>query len=170
MDILKLVVTQNGLRNPTQINGMMDHIEAGKIFDLHSINKHKEKIGSDYGPKLIQLSRFEDGRIFIADGHHRILSLVLSGRENLYQEEYVLTDWTYWDYQQINLNQNWYTPFDPRREVRYPDYTQFKAAVDNLRKISEQDALNFIKNNNTLYKCRRQYECIVSLGEDTGFV
>lgn len=137
IDIDDLTVTQSGFRHPSQIQNMVELISVGGKFDLPTLEKYSS--GKDI--RLINISRFEDGRLFIHDGHHRVAAVYLGGRKYLYDDEYVIKDWTYSEYLEINFEKKWVTPFDPRTEVRVPDYGDYKKYVyTQLNLYGEQAA------------------------------
>ena len=63
------------LRNPAQLCGMIENLEAL--------------------PPII-LARCEDGELQLEDGHHRLTAYWLSGRDHLYPYEYVLLEKDQW--------------------------------------------------------------------------
>ena len=152
--IKDLKITQYGLRNRGQLQGMIDFIKNGGCFNKQSL------ISS--GP-LIQLAVFEDGEVYIADGHHRIAAMIIAGRYEMYEEEFETTSWRYSDYTDINLNCGWVTPFDPRYELRIADYAEYKA---DLSKISLFEAKGFIRANKSMYVVDKKISTISDLIEE----
>lgn len=142
LKIEDLVVTQNGFRNPDQIQEMVAYVADGGIFDTQSLSEHSD--GRDV--RLINLVKFEDGRIFIHDGHHRVAAIYLGGRKFLSSDEYTIKSWKYEDYKTINFQVGWVTPYDPRIEVRIPDYFFFKEEVARRLESSEAEARWFIND------------------------
>lgn len=71
------------------------------------------------GPPVL-LARVE-GVDYIHDGHHRLIAAGLAGIEpQIRVEEYSMVDY-------VNPNPpRWMTPFDPRFEVRVPEFFSFK--------------------------------------------
>lgn len=126
--IKDLTVTQDGFRNDYQITDMIAYAANGGAFHQRAIIEHK----NNHRAKLITIAVFQDGRKFIHDGHHRVASIYLSGRDFLYNDEVELKHWSYNDYIQPNLGAGWITPFDPRIEVRISDYTSFKNTVTSM--------------------------------------
>ena len=121
---------------------MLQHVHCGGLFDLQSMR--------DFGcrsNKLIAISVFPDGKMFLRDGLHRVTAIHLErpGRE-LHESEYVLEPMTYRRYATPNLEKGWITPFDPRFEVRLNDFIDFKNGVG-----SAEDPLDYI------YQYRDQY-------------
>lgn len=130
LSINELTITQNGFRNGDQIRAMVAFVADGGVFEYSALKTYSA--GQDTRP--INIVRFEDGRLYIHDGHHRIAAIYLGGRTYLHDSEYVITDWKYSDYTVINFEVKWVTPYDPRSEVRISDYWDFKQrAFDYLR-------------------------------------
>ena len=144
MNIENVIITQEELRNPEQIPEMVKFVNLGGFFS-----------DSD---KKISLSRFPDSKIFIHDGHHRICAIYLAGRRHLSKTEYIITDWTYEDYLEINFVNNWITPFHPMYEIRIPDLSDFRNSVNN-----SSDKVDFINCNKHLYAKPRKISKISEL-------
>jgi len=119
---------------------------------------------------LIQLSLFEDGLIFIHDGHHRCVATHLGGRSWLRSDEYVVNKWTYADYKALNPAANWFTPFDPRSTIRLPDLKSFKDRMK--KKFAELNDLGlleaFILENHGEYARHRTLWTVSELAEKLG--
>lgn len=143
--ISSLIPTQHSLRNFDHIGRMTKFVTDGGIFNPSSLNNYNPNRTS-----LISLNQFEDGKLYIQDGHHRIIGIYLDHRDFLHDSEYIIEHWTYADYLELNehsLKRKWFTPFDPRIEVRHPEFHSYK------RSVPEKDPLTFIKQawNNGLY-------------------
>lgn len=73
---------------------------------------------------------WEDAKVYIHDGHHRCLAMILAGHTYLlddeFNQDYMLTEFRYTDYARINIKRGFLTPFDPRTETRLPDFKQYK--------------------------------------------
>lgn len=148
-----LEVTHNSLRHRDSLREMVQHVENGGFWDEPSLKAYAEKNlkhQSRVSPP-IQLSEFEDGRIFIHDGHHRTASVFLAGRKFLANTEYVIARWRYYDYMVISHENGWYTPFDPRTHCRIPDFGEFKATSRQKFNIDPDIAIHWIKDNQDLY-------------------
>jgi hypothetical protein len=143
-----LSITQDGFRFPRQIQEMVELVASNGRFNLGALAAHNN--GDDL--RLINIARFEDGRHFIHDGHHRVAAIYLGGRKFVHANEYEVTDWKYEQYLEINLDKGWITPFDPRIELRVPDYTAYKQYVmENLKACGKESATAFIKMARTSY-------------------
>lgn len=151
-----ILVTQNGLRNINQIKPMIKYVKDGGKFDKGSMDGYFIKHPKAHNGPVIQLAKFPDGKLFIADGHHRMFAILLAGRDFLYDNEYTVVNWTYESYVDVNFTQKWVTPFDPRLELRFFDFLAFKTQVYSCLKRSEQAAVDYILNNRHLYVMDRK--------------
>lgn len=144
IQIDELTVMQSGFRNPDQIKEMISHVADGGVFDNKSLLNYSN--GKKIKP--ISLVRFEDDRVFIHDGHHRVAAVYLGGRKYLSYDEYEIKNFKYEDYLAINLSVGWITPFDPRTEVRIPDYSSFKEYFNvYIKNYGEAVALSYIEKS-----------------------
>jgi len=80
----------------------------------------------------VALTEFEDGSVYIHDGHHRAFACVIAGKTHFLENEYFIKKWTYQDYIDINREQNWVTPFDPRTHLRIGNFFDFKNTALSL--------------------------------------
>lgn len=157
LSILPLGVTQDGLRDPAQLDRMVQFVKEGGVFDQASMEVFKKNNPNAHLGPVVQIAEFEDGRQFIADGHHRIMAIYEAGRRQLHDSEYVIVKWKYKDYTDIHFESKWVTPFDPRLEIRFPDYLAFKKQVYEHLANSQQSAIEFILANKHQYAVKRQY-------------
>lgn len=142
--------TQCGLRHIDQIASMVEFVRSGGIFSKEELLKFAKD--NHYEPEsLIRVRRFEDEAYFIHDGHHRCFSIWLAGRDVLDDKEFELSSWQYRQYGEINLNADYMTPHDPRKETRHADFFGFKSEVRKLAENSVEKAIEFIKNNRSRY-------------------
>lgn len=109
---------------------MIEHVKAGGKWNEAALASYCEGQGLSCYAK-ISLSRFEDGKIYIHDGHHRIYSTLFAGRKTLEEDEFLIRDWKYKDYNSVNHATGFYTPFNPRREVRKPDLALYRKFIGN---------------------------------------
>lgn len=114
-----LHVTQGALRHDTA--AMQAHVEAGGSWRL--------------ARPLIKVARFEDGALYLHDGHHRCVATWRAGRHTLLEDEFVVEDWTYADWTAVNVAGKWVTPFDPRIEVRATDLTRFRQRLASVASV-----------------------------------
>ncbi len=153
-------VTQVGFRNEAQLAGMAEFVRLGGHFTKDSISEYNTHNPGTQSGWPIKLSRFEDGQLYCADGHHRLAAIVMGGRQYLEESEYEIRDWTYASYLEINLDCMWVTPFDLRTEIRFSDYTDFKKTVANLIRTSPEAAIEYIIANKHLYAVRRDVHSV----------
>ena len=159
MMIASLIPTQSGLRDVEQIPAMVEFVQGGGFFSRNAIANWDNEHTS-----LIELARFPDGKVYVLDGHSRTFSILEGGRNQLDPLEYVVYDWSYDDFDQINYDSNWLTPFDPRVEVRVPDFFGFKDHVRMLwAEQSPQHAMHYVYTNRDLYTEQRSFDDIASL-------
>ena len=59
--------------------------------------------------------------------------------------------YTYEMYAEINFGKGFVTPFDPRTEVRVPDFTAFRQEVFRLYARNPEEAVAFIRQNKARY-------------------
>lgn len=157
MKIDKLIVTHNHLRHEDDLVKMIPYVKNGGLWTKEHLEEFSRKMGFSRISPLIQLSRFEDNQIFIHDGHHRLISTYLAGRDILYPEEYVISNWKYSDYLEINHKNGWYTPFDPRTHTRTPDFAQFKKLAREKFVDNPKEAEQWILENQNMYREKRKY-------------
>lgn len=143
LPIDSLFIMQNGIRDADQIVKMIEFVKSGGIFNETTLRANNNR-QSSVTPPLVKITRFEDGLLAVHDGFHRTFSVWYAGRQFLLPEEYQIEDWTYAAYLEINFRNGWYTPFDPRTEVRLPDFGNFKKQVRKILDTGEMDMLNLI--------------------------
>lgn len=152
-----LIVTQSDIRNHSALQGMIAYVKEGGFWTAEALLGYSKSHSLRTSP-LIQVSRFEDsqtnGPFYIHDGHHRALSTFLAGRSFLREDEYEITDWAYQQYMEVNHANGWYTPFDPRTQVRLPDFGDFKREARD-RFLGGEDATQWILENASRYRLNR---------------
>jgi ParB-like nuclease domain len=109
MDIATLWVMQEELRHP--IAPLIDTIKDGVVIEP------------------LDVVEFEDGVRMIHNGHHRAVAAYLAGRTTLNPVEYNLHSRTYERYMFPMYDIGYVTPFDPRIEVRIPDFMWIKQDI-----------------------------------------
>lgn len=148
--IRRIQPTQAGVRDPWRMHRLAGAVAAGYNFLCEKA--------------LVQLTRFEDGQLYCHNGHHRIGACTLAGREELFEGEYRIEDWSYAQYQEINWDARWTTPFDPRLETRIADLTPFRVALDFIVERSGRPAAEaFIHRHRGLYRTPRVVTTFVEL-------
>lgn len=165
LDINKLLVTQKQVRNYQQLNEMILFAKDGGFFTSNALMKYPSR--GKFSP-LIEITVFEDGQHFIHDGHHRAAAIYLSNRSFIDRTEYRIRNFTYDDYLNPNLKVEWWTPFDPRVEVRLSDMSVYKELINSLIRNQESDEtiLRYIISNRHMYAEER--EDIHTLSDFTG--
>ncbi len=125
--IADLIPTQAGFRRPmADLLEFAKFVSAGGVFDREKLSQ------CGRASSLIAVVRFEDGRHYIRDGMHRVAEIYLSGRDRLLETEFQIDHMTYAMLEQPNLATRFFTPFDPRREVRRADFSAFTERVVRL--------------------------------------
>jgi len=173
MKIDDLIVTQETLTEVKQLQEMVDFVKANGFFtkeEIASYNANNEgsvKRGSFKGvsehPKLISITEFEDGSRFVHDGHHRLSSIHIGGRDFLREDEFNVYKMCYQDYDTINFDKKFVTPFVPSHEIRLADFSDFKnIAVKLIKENKINEAIYFIRNNKGMY-CKKR--SIFKIGE-----
>jgi hypothetical protein len=155
LEIAKLEPTQDGLRDLKKFHRTAWALERGK-----NSQTQREILGAP-----LAISRFEDGKLFVHNGHHRIAALIVAKMTHLAADAYTITNWTYADYLEINWTCRYLTPFDPRTESRVADLATFRRAVENLFLFgaSLPTIETFIRTQTQLYKCPRRLRSFTEL-------
>lgn len=153
LSIKDLKFTQLGLRQYDQLDQMVSFVKSGGIYTQAEL----DKFTGIQSTNLIGISRFEDGELYVHDGHHRVVSILLSGvRDYLYPEEYIITDYTYFQYNRPNFKNNWYTPFDPKTQLRIADFFKYREKIKNLTAIDEKKAIDYIAETREEYLVKKK--------------
>jgi len=152
MHLVNLRLAQDGFRLPkAEIQAMIQFVTAGGKYDLETLQKY-ESTSTD----LIALTRFEDGNVYVRDGVHRISSVYLGRAEPiLFDEEYRIEDMPYSMYMETNHKKGWFTPFDPRKEVRRANLKEYRDSVMEVINAGG-DVEEFIKQNHDKYLVARE--------------
>ncbi len=165
MHLHLLIPTQATLRNWEQVEQMTRFAAGGGIFSRESLDSYAVEWGMRASP-LIQVSEFEDGQLYLHDGHHRLYSIWNAGRQELQATEFEVTKWTYAAYIEVNRKNGWVTPFDPRTEVRLMDFKEWKQELDWLfsgKDIAEAEFEQFVRSNRNRYAADRNVSHIRDL-------
>jgi hypothetical protein len=124
--------------------------------------------------KPIAISRFEDGSLYVRDGHHRICAAIIVGMKTLWDDEYEIEDYCYEDYLTPNFSNGFFTPFDPRTQCRLPNFFDFKDQVLDLYNDEKMNVdypnpgnfshvYDFIEINSSKYREPRRIKSFVDL-------
>jgi len=147
MYLTDLIVTQSSLRDYDQIPQMASIVRNGGYWTLDVLEKYNPK-----STALIQISRFEDGLMYIHDGHHRAVATWLGGRVTLREDEYQVREYTYERYMTTKLKLGYFTPFDPRTHVRKPEFFKFKMEAQVIYDNHPEQLEDWIKSHENEYK------------------
>lgn len=162
LKIDQLIVMQNAPRYVEGIDEMAAFVKGGGFWTKEALEKWANEYKTFPAP-MIAISAFEDGTYYIHDGHHRILATLIGGRDYLRDDEYVETRWSYLSYMTANLEKHFVTPFDPRIEVRLPDFHNFKGNVLDVAKTNVPGALKLIADKKLRYCEPRKIKTVQEL-------
>ena len=150
LPLARLIPTQGDVRCPARVRELVAALRVGCLVTTPD--------------NPIRIARFEDGALYVHNGHHRVTACVLAGREVLQPTEYAIQDWTYAQYQEINWSAHYLTPFHPPTETRVADLTRFRTAVAFVEtRAGRLAAEAFIYRHTHLYKRRRCVATFVEL-------
>lgn len=156
--ISEIVPTQDYIRNEKQVPGMTKFVDGGGVFTQEIIESHNPNSHTRHS--LIRLTQFDDGALFLSDGHHRAIAMLEAGRDVLHPDEFFVERWSYEAYKEIVFTypdgkwMGWITPHDPRKEIRLPDLSDFKFQVKALFQREGVDAATEYINANKSKYCR----------------
>ena len=153
LNIADLIPTQDGYRLPRETReNMLSFVANGGRYDEASIKAHRCTRNF-----MIAVTRFEDGALYLRDGLHRVTSIYISRPEKvLYDDEFIFEDMTYDMWINAEPSKGWYTPFDPRTDVRLPDFLDFKREVQAMEdSASAEEIADFINQNRHRYLVTR---------------
>jgi len=115
MELSRLTITQEKLRNPGQLYEMTQFVKNGGYFN---------------GIEIAYCNDID--RYFIHNGHHRCVSMYFGGRLQLRDSEFIVKQWNKSNYDEINFDVGYVTPFDIETEIRVGDLTDFKKFAFNM--------------------------------------
>jgi hypothetical protein len=166
LSLNQLVVTQNRLRNTSQLERMKEFAWRCGRFTHDALLAYAVARGIKVSP-LIHIARIvDDGSLLVHDGHHRTVAVWRGGRRFLDPEEYIIAEYTYQQYIDVNFDRGWYTPFDPRTECRLPDFKEFKESVRRLHYLNMPNvAGSYVRARPQAYKEARRITTIEQLSE-----
>ena len=148
LSVKNIRLMQEGFRHPPkEVEEMIDFVKSGGRFNKARL----DLFTPDHNNKLIAITRCEDGEEFVRDGFHRVMAICLGRPDGMmYDDEYFIENLTYLRMNTPHLNMRYYTPFDPRVEVRAADFAEFKDVVEKV--IAEgKDPIPFIAANRHCY-------------------
>ena len=157
LDLDTLGIMHDELRHMHQVVEMAQLVRADLFWTRDVLRAYADTHGMPVAP-LIAIAHFPDGWLMIRDGHHRCLATYIGGRAYLRHDEYSLEEYTYEMYAQINFVAGFVTPFDPRTEVRLPDFGSFRQEALRLYARNPEAAVEFVRQNKLRYaRPRRHY-------------
>jgi hypothetical protein len=158
----KLLVMQSHLRDYSQIPQMVEYVRNDGFWTSSTLsmfaNKQNIKTSS-----ICEIASFPNDIWMIHDGHHRVASIFLGGRDYLREDEFFIKEWSYDKYLEINFDNKWVTPFHPLLEIRLADIKNFKKKAMDLFLEDAQKAIDFIRLNKNAAK--RKLDTIEQLVE-----
>lgn len=157
MKIANLIIMQEVLSEVDQLKEMVKFVAGGGFFTKIALEQYSgyNKTRDNFSKtRLISITKFEDGGLFIHDGHHRIGAILMAGRDFLRKDEYTVNEMQYAQYDEINPSVGFVTPFVPTEEIRLSNFSEFKdIAIELFEKDESNKAVFFIRNNRHSY-CR----------------
>jgi len=168
IEIENLIVTQDTIPVGATFRQMIKFVRQNgyfteEVLPSHFFESKRPKLSGDK-PKLIGITRFEDGKLYLHDGHRRTCAIVLGSRNYLRDDEYFIKDMTYSLYSEINFDVGFVTPFDPRVEVRVNNFSRYKNTVMDLWQQGRIDeALAYIKEHKNWYARPREHTSVYEI-------
>lgn len=147
-----IIPTQDFIRNTRQIPDMVKFVKKEGYFTEEVV-----KNNIDENDDLIRLTQFEDGKLYLSNGHHRLVAMVEAGRKELHEDEFYVERMDYSAFSEIVFERQgkwlgWVTPHDPRIEVRMPNLESFKYQAKFIYNSKGKDnAINFVNLNKFKY-------------------
>jgi len=157
MKVATVAVSQSSLRNINQIHDMVDFVNSGGFWTQDELIKYS-KVSGNPCCGLIQIHKLDDSFSVLHDGHHRMVATFLSKRDYLREDEYEIKSWPYLDpekktgYLDINHENGWYTPFDPRTHLRVADIKEFKQLARIMFESNPERAIQWIEENSSKFR------------------
>lgn len=160
-------VMQDDLRHEGSLPEMIEYVQSGGFWTPDFLVEYATKHRLRTSP-IIQISRFEDGQLFVHDGHHRCVATWLGGRNFIRRDEYHEKEWSYDQYLEINHPNGWYTPFDPRNHVRTADFAAFKRQARDRFLADATEAERWIVENAGIYRRDKTFRLVPELAKAVG--
>lgn len=164
IELDNLYVTQNDLRNHSYVNIMIDFVKNNGFWTEKALRDYANLNKIRISP-LIAISKFEDNKLFLHDGHHRVVSTYLAGRNYLRDDEYVVTNWQYKDYIEFVPENNWFTPYDPRTHIRNKELKQYKEIISFIKNKSFEEIAKVVEQNKYMFCSERDIYFLPELAE-----
>lgn len=145
IQIASIPITQDGVRDIDQVTYMIRFVQAGGVFDDKTLTAFHS---GSWAKNRISIACMEDGTQYFHDGHHRLLAIWMAGRKVLYDDEVEYFDLTYAQYDEVNFETGWLTPFDLKTEIRTPNVHEFK---QKAKAMPRENAEEWVRSNKGLY-------------------
>jgi hypothetical protein len=166
LHLTKLLVSQNEIRHKTAyLLNMVECVRVGRVFDKKTLNAHTELFQDRPNPPLISINRFPDGVLMIHDGHNRAVACCLGGRDYFDDSEYFIKDYTYEDYMALEPQHDWFTPFDPRIEVRQAEFGKYKELARRIYRKRPELLVDFVSRFRYCYCLPREIRSVKELSQ-----
>jgi hypothetical protein len=159
-----LWVSHNAVRDLNQVRRMVAHVRGGGRF---APSDAPAEADAPMPATPIVINRFETGLLVLHDGHHRCVAAWLGGHRTLSAAEYRVWEFRLADYREMNLDNEWVTPFDPVAEVRAPDFFAYRDEAMRLLKVDRDRAAAFIRASRSAYAEPRRVTTVPELAELT---
>lgn len=161
-----LTISQNEVRHGTaHLNEMVRFVKKGGFFTKFAIAEWTALHGGRPNPPLIGITRFPDNKLLIHDGHNRAISVFLGGRYWLSEGEYFIKDYTYEEYTLLEPENGWFTPFDPRTQLRKADFGEYKTQARYIYENHPAGLPEFVRDYATDYCCNRDISTVAELAK-----
>lgn len=143
----QLIPTHNTLRSPSSLAYFRNFFSRGLMP-----TRERPAI-------LIQT---EDNSIYIHDGHHYIYEAYKNGVQ-LSKLDIVIKQYTYAELNDINFEETWVTPYNPKYYVRRHVIPEFKKYIYKIYDINESEAITAIIANSKFYSEFRKVQSLSEL-------
>ena len=146
-------------------------LEIRELIPTHNRLRDISRLSSiqhnTFAPPFISLA---NDKCFVHDGHHRLVCMLSRGQKWL--DEYHLEEYSYEDYNDINFDKGYVTPFDLHTECRLPDFYKFKEVIMRLYNTDSwniDELENLIINKHKYYTETRYIHTMGQLYESVKF-
>lgn len=146
-ELKKLVPLQSSVRDYRYISKTAQNIKKHGIHTNNYSGKFED---------LINITYFTDEDFYLLhDGHHRVSAHILSNVD--IDDKFIkIKEYTLMDYIQVNFENGWITPLDPRKSARRCDLSVWRKLIKELKEKYHIDDIElFIKSNCHLYTIPR---------------
>jgi hypothetical protein len=114
----------------------------------------------------VKLSLVE-GKLYVHDGHHRLVSAFMRGYASIPESDCHIESLSLEEYDQINYEKGYVTPFNLIEECRQPEFYRFKKMVMNsyLKGGDVNTLTEIIRNARYMYAEKRIVQSIRELAQ-----